>query len=1220
MATWLESFGDPRRLLVLVSCVVSALILLPMLSTAGDSPYEEAKELIISGGDLIKRKEIDKGISEMKKALPLAWESKDGYLVAITYRWLGLAYINKGNVDAGHDAFDAAITVLKQMGDVDELLFTLKIAVTVSHNHGIRQMEISYLYESAKIYALLEDFKAQADMLSQVLDVLVLPGDAELMRNVLLQLQQVYQKVDNQDGIASTWVGLGHCKELERDVEGAIDDYEKAIAIYRRTGNQDFLSKVLDKTAETLRHSGRYSQALPLQKEAVTVSRTLRDATAVAQSLNDLALLYQSLGDIPQAAKCIEESLVLTRKIGTKRNLATALTNMAAIYRDLGRFKEGFTLLEEVFKIVNEEGLVRERTSAGHILGTIFHAQGDPLGAAAAAAAAAAAEDLAQRDRSKTEPSIKDSHNLGISLIDLGKYEKAIEIFDRELKKAEAEKDAPGVASAHEGLAAAYAASGRDTTAESHLLETLRICRELQDSMGTASTLGNLANIYVAMGHYYDALDRFSEVIKIVDTLQAPRLQLETLLSISNIHRHLKNYDQAMVYAQGAFELSQKYGFAAVSKRAMKAQGLIYLHQGNFDHAERAFRDAAKEIEAKSLEVINEGLVEVYLATRRFQEAKEELSRVTPELLDGASPVYRLQYYTQRGIANLGLGLTQESVADFGQGVSHAEEMKAQHLFGKSLGFFDAGSYGGRARPYRGMIEALANLGLSGVEGTVQIGNKTYDLTAAALHYAEMMRGRYLGEKLAFSGYKEMRRKMPESLQEKEARLSTELMELNAEMASRKDRKEEITPEQVKRFAKLQDELKAHLALIKKEYPQYALFFSPSVISLEHLPLSEDEVVLEYAVGLNSVFLFVIKQGQGLRVIRLPVSIGDLEAQVRAFRDLIIAKRFSASFGNDLFKKLLGDALPHLKPKSALIVVPDGILGLLPFEALVMAHGVDNSPPTFLGAQHRVSYVQSTSIMALARNSTSRRAEKPFFALADPIFSSADPRYTKLQGQGASENTNTQKVGENSSLSASSRRVSHFHSYRRLPETQVEVETLASIMGTAPREPDVLTGNAANEATLRKVDLGAYRFIHFATHAALGEPGYVDEPFLVLGQVQNDVHQDGLLTMREIMEFELRSELVVLSACDTGRGDVFEGDGIASLASAFQFAGAETVVLSLWELPSKAALAYMEMFYRYLKKGHGKAKALQLSRVAMRRRYVDPYYWAVFVLYSGLRQ
>ena len=173
-------------------------------------------------------------------------------------------------------------------------------------------------------------------------------------------------------------------------------------------------------------------------------------------------------------------------------------------------------------------------------------------------------------------------------------------------------------------------------------------------------------------------------------------------------------------------------------------------------------------------------------------------------------------------------------------------------------------------------------------------------------------------------------------------------------------------------------------------------------------------------------------------------------------------------------------------------------------------------------------------------------------------------------------------------------------------------------MEVAPRPPDVLIGAAANEAMLRATDLGAYRVIHYATHAeVLGESGRVNELFPVLGQVGNDAADDGLLTMSEIMELKLNSDLIVLVACDTGRGDVFEGDGVASLASAFQFAGAERVILSLWELPSEAALLYMETFYRHLKEGNGKAEALQLSRDVMRKRYVDPYYWAVFVLYGS---
>src|SRR5262249_55142712 len=135
--------------------------------------------------------------------------------------------------------------------------------------------------------------------------------------------------------------------------------------------------------------------------------------------------------------------------------------------------------------------------------------------------------------------------------------------------------------------------------------------------------------------------------------------------------------------------------------------------------------------------IINEGLVEVFLATGRFREAETELSRVKADDLLRAGEHYRIQYYTQRGIARLGLGNALGAVADFDRATQGVEGARFDVLGHQSLGFLHSGSYGGRIRPYRGMLEAFATLALSGAKVKITIGEKEYDAVSAAYHFAE---------------------------------------------------------------------------------------------------------------------------------------------------------------------------------------------------------------------------------------------------------------------------------------------------------------------------------------------------------------------------------------------------------------------------------------------------------------------------------------------------
>jgi len=186
-----------------------------------------------------------------------------------------------------------------------------------------------------------------------------------------------------------------------------------------------------------------------------------------------------------------------------------------------------------------------------------------------------------------------------------------------------------------------------------------------------------------------------------------------------------------------------------------------------------------------------------------------------------------------------------------------------------------------------------------------------------------------------------------------------------------------------------------------------------------------------------------------------------------------------------------------------------------------------------------------------------------------------------------------------------------------LPETESEVKSIAQLFGTAPRPPDVLLHVTANETQLRQTPLSRYRYLHFATHADLpGKLQGIHEPFLLLGQVENTAQDDGMLTLSEVLALRLDADMVVLSACVTGRGETLEGEGVVNFARAFHQAGARSVVVSLWEVASEATEEFMTHFYQALQTGQSKTAALAQARQVMKARYPNPFFWAAFVVHG----
>jgi CHAT domain-containing protein len=145
------------------------------------------------------------------------------------------------------------------------------------------------------------------------------------------------------------------------------------------------------------------------------------------------------------------------------------------------------------------------------------------------------------------------------------------------------------------------------------------------------------------------------------------------------------------------------------------------------------------------------------------------------------------------------------------------------------------------------------------------------------------------------------------------------------------------------------------------------------------------------------------------------------------------------------------------------------------------------------------------------------------------------------------------------------------------------------------------------------------RRIHFATHGLLDEK-QPELSGLVLTRTPGS-REDGLLQVYEIFNLELDADLVVLSACDTGLGNAVGGEGLLGVTRALLYAGAHSVVVSLWQVDDTSTPDLMVGFYRHLDKAGDKAEALRQAKLTMihEKRFAHPFYWAPFILIGESR-
>ena len=333
-------------------------------------------------------------------------------------------------------------------------------------------------------------------------------------------------------------------------------------------------------------------------------------------------------------------------------------------------------------------------------------------------------------------------------------------------------------------------------------------------------------------------------------------------------------------------------------------------------------------------------LVEVYLATHRYDKALALLQESTPVWQD--SDHYRFHFHTQQGLALRGRGRLPEAASALLEAVSLAEEMR--HRISKQpdrLDFFGFSSRLGRIRAYRALVATLAERALRGELADPAFAPYGQSMAAYAFYFAEAAKARVLLETMAESAKQTEGVNLPPEIRVEEENLRDQLVALDDQWAKAYQRGEAALKTLQERKQKLIRHLHDLIVRLRRDYPRYAALYYPQPVPPEALPLKDHEVLLEYAIGEDATYLFRVRKGHVDKVWRLPVGKAEIERQVATF--LLPLQQpggtgmsaFSPLLGHSLYRLLLAEALQDLPPGTQLLIVPDGILGLLPFETLV---------------------------------------------------------------------------------------------------------------------------------------------------------------------------------------------------------------------------------------------------------------------------------------------
>ncbi|WP_425392354.1 CHAT domain-containing protein [Ekhidna sp.] len=366
---------------------------------------------------------------------------------------------------------------------------------------------------------------------------------------------------------------------------------------------------------------------------------------------------------------------------------------------------------------------------------------------------------------------------------------------------------------------------------------------------------------------------------------------------------------------------------------------------------------------------------------------------------------------------------------------------------------------------------------------------------------------------------------------------------------------------------------------LESSYPEYyKLKYNQSIATVASVQnqLSDQAAMLSYFIGKDDIYLFIITK-KSIKAESIPKG-EDFQKTTSGLRNGIKynSKAAFLKSAKALHEQLIPDLSASIKE---LVILPDGILGTIPFEAFVNPENESENYESmgFLIKNYHISYDYSATLF-IERIADEEQINPEILLIAPVSFEDNEVRMSTLPG------------------------------------SEKEIDEIRYLFMGSNCETKVCIGTEASEYNFKKEDLGKYRYLHFATHGLVNE----SEPALSRIFLRPGDEEDGSLYTGEIYNLSINADLVTLSACETGLGKVAKGEGIVGLSRALQYAGANNIIVSLWQVADASTAQMMIEFYKYNlnNEHHGYNAALRAAKLSLLNsdQYSRPYFWAPFIL------
>ncbi len=949
-------------------------------------------------------------------------------------------------------------------------------------------------------------------------------------------------------------------------------------------------------SGDVLAHARRlYSEegarvALPEFEKALALFRQQKDERAEAVTLGLIGNCYKKFGDHAKALEFLQQALAMKQKLGDRVEEGKTLSHLGLLRWEMSQYPPAIEYFNKAIALGSELGDRMLEGSAHNNLGLVHDELGEYRRSLAEYNHA-----LELYKGTNFERGISDAiGNLGGTNLLLGEYKDALRYYqqalaiDERLKlKAETSLDLGNIALCYLGL-------GSVTEAIQFFDRALKLAREASLRKEEALWQKGKASALVQIGKYTEALEQYRQALQTYEQAELKQPLIEALSDLGALEVRLGDIASAEKDFRRALDLSRTIAHARGIALNLIALGNLEWRRKRFNEAAALYRDAlARASEMNDRAGTARARIQLTFTYRDLgqleQAAKEAKQAHEIARAIEARPLEIEALYAQGEVARARTN-HEEALKYFSSGEGIGRETADPELIwrlaygrGQSLEALQRNEEALAA--YQSAVKTIESVRSELREerfraGYIEDKYQVYVALVELLLKLKRVNDAFgFAERLRAHSYLELldRGQPPirsEVQRQTEATLRSRIRQLQRQI---EEESSKPRPEQKrnafelfsKELAEAESTYQNFLDDLLTSDPTYASVRAlrvPTTIEVQQ-QLPSGTALIEYILAEDNLIIFVVTSDR-LHASTVPIRSADLQAKVELLRELMLRKGTnewrlpSASLYKTLIEPIAAAGL--LRDVDRLFLVPHATLHYVPFAALLHHSGkrsrvlIDNYTLAYLPAAATLVYGADQSGNA-----------KSVLALA--------PANTRL---------------------IYARQESH------------DISTFF------PNQHKVLVGSQATESSFKRL-AGQYDVIHLATH------GYFNKlnPLLSGVILEPDAHEDGRMEVHEILGLKLKAKLVTLSACDTALGsgyfaEIPAGDDFIGLTRAFLFAGAPSVLASLWEVNDRSALTLMHSFYNHLRETD-KATALARAQRSMRTRsgpYRHPYFWSSFVL------